>query len=508
MPNRALTATAQCRLVLNTLLSIATAFLLLAIFPRFNLRFLAPVALTPLLLALARTKEGWQRFLHGWAAGLFYWFFLCTWIQFVLEAHGGMGVLGSWASFFLFSVLKGLHLAVFAWLAGPLMHQTYAVPAVAALWTGLERTHGTFGFAWLALGNAGISMSVPLRVAPILGVYGLSFIFCMLATALACVILRYRRMRLLPLSALGLLFLLPAIPENIAATHSALVIQPNINTDLQWTQLLQEKVERELSVISNAFRAKLVIWPELPAPLYYYDDREFRETARDIALRHGYFLFGTVAYTGAHQPLNSAVLLGPDGGELGRYDKIDLVPFGEFVPRVFSFVNRITQEAGDFVPGNDIQVLSAAGDRLGVFICYESAFPDLVRQFSKKGANVLVNLSNDGYFGHSEARDQHFLLARMRAVENRRYLIRATNDGITAVIDPAGQIVQRLPMYQELAAPMRYGVVESTTFYARHGDWFAWGCLALGATLGLYNVSRKENGDSIELPAQNAQPNL
>lgn len=476
------------RIVLHTLLSLLTAFLLLAIFPRFSFYFLAPIALTPLLVALARTEDGWQRFIYGWAAGTFYWFFLCTWIQFVLEAHGGMGVFGSWGSFALFSILKALHLAVFSWLAGPLMRKPYAVPAVAALWTGLERTHGTFGFAWLALGNAGIQMSVPLRLAPYLGVYGVSFVFCMLAAALACMLLRYPRIRLAPLAALLALFLMPAIPQSVPATDSALVVQPNLDPDLEWTQLLQEKTEQQLSVISNAFRSKLVIWPELPAPLYYYDDREFHQAATDIALHHGYFLFGTVAYTGEHQPLNSAVLIGPDGLEAGRYDKIDLVPFGEFVPRAFWFVNRITQEAGDFVSGHDISVLPAAGHRLGVFICYESAFPDLVRQFSRKGADVLVNLSNDAYFGHSEAREQHLLLARMRAVENRRYLIRSTNDGITAVINPAGQIVQRLPMYQEVAAPMPYGVVENATFYAKHGDWFAWICLIVGVGLGLYNL--------------------
>lgn len=476
------------RVVLHALLSLLTAFLLLAIFPKFDFRFLAPVALTPLLIALARTDDGWQRFVLGWAAGVFYWFFLCTWIEYVLEVHGGMGVFGAWGSFVLFSVLKGLHLAVFSWLAGPLLRRSYAIPAVAALWTGLERTHGTFGFAWLDLGNAGITMSVPLRVASFIGVYGISFIFCMLAAALACVILRYPRKRLLPLAALAVLFFLHGIPENISKTDSALIVQPNINPDLQWTQLLQDKTERELSAISEAFRSKLVIWPELPAPLYYYDDPEFRHAAGDIALHHGYFLFGTVAYTQQHQPLNSAVLLGVDGSEIGRYDKIDLVPFGEFVPRVFWFVNRITQEAGDFVPGHDIKVLPAAGHRLGVFICYESAFPDLVRQFSRKGANVLVNLSNDAYFGHSEAREQHLLIARMRAVENRRYLIRATNDGITAVINPAGQIVQRLPMYQEVAAPMQYGVVDATTFYARHGDWFAWSCLAVGVILAFHSL--------------------
>jgi apolipoprotein N-acyltransferase len=473
------------RLALHTLLAILSAALLLLALPRFDLRWLAPFALAPLLVALACTPIGWLRFFYGWSAGIFFWFFLCTWIQFVLEAHGGMGAWGSWGSFLLFAILKGLHLAVFGWLAGPLMRRVYAIPAVAALWTGLERTHGTFGFAWLDLGNAGIDMSVPLRLAPFIGVYGISFVFAMLSAGVACVVLRQPRRRLLPLVALGALWLLPAIPEKMRASKDALVVQPNIDPDIEWTSALREQTERQLTALSNALPAPLVIWPELPAPLYFYNDPVFHEAAADVARRHGYFLFGTVAFTGARQPLNSAVLLGPEGREAGRYDKIDLVPFGEFVPPVFWFVNRVTQEAGDFVPGKDIKVLPAAGDRLGVFICYESAFPDLVRQFTKRGANVLVNLSNDAYFGRSEARAQHLLIARMRAVENRRFLIRATNDGFSVVIDPAGRIVQSLPAYRQLVARVRYAPVEETTFYARHGDWFAWACLALGLVLAV-----------------------
>ena len=478
----------QREIIAHALLSILTAVLLLLIFHNFDLRFLAPIALTALLVALARTPDLPQRFFYGWAAGIFYWFFLCTWIQFVLEAHGSMGRWGGWGCFLLFCLLKALHLTVFSALAGPLKRTPYALPAVAALWTGLERTHATFGFAWLDLGNAGISMSVPLRLAPIVGVYGLSFVFAMLATAVACLILRYPRMRLLPLFLLPLLWLLPSVPEAMPAHESALVVQPNINPDIQWTALERERAEERLSLLSQVFPAPLVIWPELPAPLYFYDDRDFHEAATNIARHGSFFLFGTVAYTGEHQPLNSAVLLKPDGSEAGRYDKIDLVPFGEFIPPLFSFVNRITQEAGDFVPGQNIKVLSAAGHHLGVFICYESAFPDLVRRFTAKGADVLINLSNDAYFGHSEARVQHLALVRMRAVENRRYIIRATDDGITAVINPAGQVIQQLKPFQEMAATVKFGTVNTTTFYARHGDWFAWSCLLVGIALAGLNL--------------------
>ncbi len=480
----------SAQIVLNTALSLLSAALLLLIFPKFDLRFLAPIALTPLLIVMARTPDGWQRFVYGWAAGIFYWFFLCTWIQFVLEVHGGMGRWGGWACFFLFAVLKALHLAVFSWLAGPLMRTPYGVPAIAALWTGIERTHGTLGFAWLDLGNAGIDMSVPLRLAPVVGVYGLSFVFAMLAAGLACVILRQPRVRLLPLLSLGLLWALPPVQHRERADQTALMMQPNIDPAFQWTSLLQERTEQRLTLMSQLLPAPLVIWPELPAPLYFYSDREFHQAATSIAQSHGYFLFGTVAYTSQNQPLNSAVLLGPKGTEIGRYDKINLVPFGEFVPPVFFFVNRITQEAGDFVPGRDIKVMPAAGHRLGVFICYESAFPDLVRQFTKQGADVLINLSNDAYFGHSEARQQHLLIARMRAAENRRFLIRSTNDGISAVIGPAGEVLRALPLYQEVATPIRYGVVEGTTFYAEHGDWFAWTCLITGLAVSVTHLRK------------------
>ncbi len=314
-------------------------------------------------------------------------------------------------------------------------------------------------------------------------------------------ILRQPRARLLPLLALPLLWLLPAVAEHIPENDTALVVQPDVDPDLQWTSLLQHQVEQQLNILSRIVPAPLVIWPELPAPLYYYDDPEFREATSQIARYHGYFLFSTVGYTPSHQPMNSAVLLGPDGREVGRYDKINLVPFGEFVPPLFSFVNRITQEAGDFVPGHDIKVLSAAGHRLGVFICYESAFPNFVRQFSRVGADVLINLSNDAYFGHTDAREQHLLLVRMRAVENRRFIIRSTNDGITAVLDPAGRLVSRLPSYEQVGALMRYGTVEDTTFYTRHGDWFAWSCLTIGIALAGWNLRLRMIAQPVPAPS-------
>src|SRR5579863_10065006 len=163
------------------------------IFPSFGLPWLAPIALVPLFIALAREPRPLWRFLLGEFAGLVYWFAICYWIQFVLEVHGGMGYWGSRGTFLLFCVLKALHLGLFSLLAAVLLSTRYAIPAIAALWTGIERTHGTFGFAWLTLGNAGIDMPLPLRAAPCIGVYGLSVVFALMSAVVALLNLRRGR---------------------------------------------------------------------------------------------------------------------------------------------------------------------------------------------------------------------------------------------------------------------------------------------------------------------------
>jgi len=462
------------------ILSLVSALLLILIFPRFNLTWLAPFVLTPLLIACAREFSWRRRFLNGWLAGFVFWFGVCYWIQFVLEVHGGMGRWGGWGTFALFAVLKGLHLAIFAALAGFLMQRWWAVPAVAALWTGLERTHGELGFTWLQLGNAGIDMPLPMRVAPILGVYGISFLFAMLAAAVALVILRRPRRELAWVAIVPLVLILPAAPPPDKGAERAILVQPNIDTEFDWTQASLSRMERDLTTLSHAPGVPLIVWPEVPAP-FYPSDPAFRVYVETIARsEHAYFLFGGVAYNSARAPLNSAFLFDPDGHLLDRYDKIHLVPFGEFVPDVFSWVNRVTKETGDFAPGARVVEFPVGSHKLGAFICYESAFPDLVREFARSGAEVLVNLSNDGYFGHSAAREQHLSLVRMRAAENRRWILRATNDGVTVTVDPAGRIVFRAPPYQMLAGEVSYRYLNDLTLYTRYGDWFAWLCLLTG----------------------------
>jgi apolipoprotein N-acyltransferase len=202
-------------------------------------------------------------------------------------------------------------------------------------------------------------------------------------------------------------------------------------------------------------------------------------------------MFGTVAYSRDKRPLNSAVLLGDRGQLLGRYDKIFLVPFGEFVPPGFGWIEQISGEAGMYESGRDIKVFQVRdrqgrGHSLGTIICYESAFPHLVRQFPANGAEVIVNLTNDGYFGRSSTpRNQHLLLARMRAVENARWILRPANDGISASIDPAGGVHDRQQEFARQAGRLRFDWRSEKTLYTRYGDWFAWSCLIAGAALSV-----------------------
>ena len=461
---------------MNFGLSIFSAVLLILIFPRFDLTWLAPVALSPLLVACARETSWKRRFLQGWSGGFVFWFGVCYWIQFVLEVHGGMGEWGGWGTFALFATLKGLHMAVFAALAGFVIDRSWAIPAIAALWTGIERTHGPFGFAWLDLGNAGIDMPVAMRLAPIVGVYGLSFVFAMIACGVALIAMRRSRRELAWLLILPFIYLLPK-PADVPATHQALVVQPNVDSEIEWTRPLLSDTELQLSLLSRTHNIDLIIWPEMPVPLYL-DDPSFLRFAGQVAQSsQTYFLFGAIGHTKKGAPLNSAVMVDPSGHAIDQYDKIKLVPFGEFVPDIFSWVNRVTKEAGDFAAGNRVVVFP---NHVGAFICYESAFPDLVRQFARDGAEVFVNLSNDGYFGTSAAHEQHLELVRMRAAENARWIVRATNDGITATIDPAGRVTERLRPFRQLSATMHYGTTTYETPYTRHGDWFAWSCLVIG----------------------------
>jgi apolipoprotein N-acyltransferase len=438
-----------------------------------------------------------------------YWCGVCYWVEIVLAVHGDMGKTLAWAMFVLFCVAKALHMGVFALLAGILMRRWWAVPAVAAWWVTVEVTHGSLGFAWLALGNAGVDMGWPMRLAPYTGVYGLSFVFVTMAAALALAILRRPRRELLWLAPLLLLPMMPAVPAPLPGQEAALLVQSNISETQEWTPeiLIQTVREQAALTLRGALQAgvrapSIVVWPEVPAPYYYEEDAGFREYVNNLArMTQANVLLGTVAHTPQGAPLNSAQLISPTGSPISRYDKVNLVPFGEFVPWPFHYLaDKVSSEVGDFEAGHRVVVSPAGKHQIGAFICYESVFPGFVRKFAAGGAEVLFNLSNDGWFGQSAARRQHLNIARMRAAENRRWLLRATNDGITAVIDPAGRIRGSLAPNTRAAYYAGFSYISTQTVYTRFGDWFAALCLLIttlcAVASALPNAKRTETDGS------------
>jgi apolipoprotein N-acyltransferase len=472
----------------NWLLAALSGFLLVLVFPKFNFAWLAPFALTPLIIAVAREPRWRQRFLLGYVCGLIYWCGANYWIQFVLDVHGGTGPVVGWLVFALFCLAKSLHMAAFAVLAGWAVRVAWAAIAVPALWVAIEWTHGPLGFAWLDLGNAGIDMSVPLRLAPITGVYGLSFLFAVMATATALAVLRRHRLQLAPLLLILVPLDFPALPDVQRGPASALLVQPNIPDDQVWNPASFDETIQQLGLLSTfadnepSRQPDVLVWPEVPAP-FYENTPAIVEAARRAGRNgHTYFLSGVVGRAADGQPLNSAALWSPDGALVSRYDKVNLVPFGEFVPWPLGYLaHKISTEAGDFKPGTRVVVSQQNTHLIGTFICYESVFPLFIRRFVLQGAEVLFNLSNDSWFGKSAARHQHLEIVRMRAVENQRWILRSTNDGITVAVDPAGRITREAASFQAVSARVNFAYRKDTTFYTRWGDWFVGVCSVLAA---------------------------
>ena len=301
---------------MNLGLSLLSGVLLVLIFPNFNFTWLAPVALAPLLIACARESSWKRRFVLGWASGFVFWFAVCSWIQFVLEVHGGMGRWGGWGTFALFAVLKGLYTATFAALVGPVMRTPWAIPGAAALWTAVEYAHGTIGlawiglgFAWLDLGNAAIDMPLLPRLAPITGVWGLSFVLAMIGCAIALAVLRrpLHALRMARRASRCCRCCRHCLPPH-AGTERVRVVQPNIDTEAEWTPETMAMLEQRLVLLSEPANAPLIVWPEAPAP-FYPADASFRKYVGDLARdAQTPILMGGVGQTPAGAPLNSAFL--------------------------------------------------------------------------------------------------------------------------------------------------------------------------------------------------------
>jgi apolipoprotein N-acyltransferase len=448
--------------------------------------------------------------LMAYACGVLWYAGTCYWIYSVMHQYGGVNTPAGIGILILFCLYLAIYHGVFGLLvsllagSGPFNLRTLLLSPVVWVAVELARTRIT-GFPWGLLGTTQVD-DIPLaRIASVTGVYGLSFEIMLVNAAFAAAYLAQRkeRKRLLLATVIATLFLqagswLPA--PVIPADHAAVLVQANVPIleGSDWTKQYFSDTLRDLTEISLAPpggpHSDLIVWPESPAP-FYAGDPLFRDAVSDVARRaNAWVLAGNIgtrnANATANQPteiFNSASLVSPNGDWASHYDKVHLVPFGEYVPfkQMFSFAGGLTKEVGDFSRGTSREPLDAGGTKLGTFICYESIFPDEIRQFANNGAQVLVNISNDGWYGDSGAYAQHLKQSRMRAVENDRWLLLDTNTGLTAAIDPNGRIVASAPRKTRTVLQAPYALSGATTFYTRHGDWFAYVCaiISLAALL-------------------------
>lgn len=521
------------------LLVIVSAVLQVLIFPLPGAYVLCWFALTPLIIALLRARPAGelliqgtprlqpatpgQGFVLGYVCGILWYAGTCYWIYGTMQHYGGLSAPVAVFVLFLFCCYLGLYHGLFGLLVALMARprdDRRALVLAPFLWVAVElaRTRIT-GFPWNLLGIAQVDNIALSRIAAWTGVYGMSFeiLLVNIAIAAAFVIPRQKRNPML-MAGIAAAAVLQAgrlvEPPRAGTDRAALLVQQNIPVSADWTpgyyqHVLEDLTHVTLTSAQNAgTKIDLVVWPESPAP-FFTNEPNFRQAisglARELKRPLVTGAIGSDAATvNAAGPLfNSAVLIDARGEWQGRYDKAHLVPFGEYLPfpGVFSFAGGLTREVGQFEAGNSRRPLDAAGQELGIFICYESIFPDEVRQFARNGAQVFVNISNDGWYGDSGAYAQHLNQTRMRAIENDRWILSSTDTGVTASIDPFGRVVARIPRKQRLALVAPYALTFVTTFYTRHGDWFAYACaiISLGALIARFvspNIHKKADATS------------
>lgn len=483
--------------------AIVSGLLLTFAFPKVDQGWLAWFALVPFLLVLR--KATWRSgFVIGFTCGMVHYLTLVYWTVHTMHMYGHLPWFQSIVIMMLLAAYLSLYPALFGMALPRLCTRPIQLVVVAPItWVALEymRTWLFTGFPWALLGYTQYDHLWIIQIADITGVYGISTLVMMVNATLAIIALHWLETpwqahpiasRSVVLGSLAtatlILFTLAYGSHRVSQTDAyaekvekakVSVIQGNIDQAVKWDpkfQLLTTVTYRKLSLQAVANDPDLVIWPETATPFYFLHDKNLSNVVIDTVRKAGtYFLIGSPSFTnlpGAYQFHNSAYMLNPDGKSSGRYDKVHLVPFGEYVPlkRWLPFINKLVAQVGDFKPGNAGSTLAWKDHRVGVQICYEVIFPSIARDVVNGGANLLVNITNDAWFGKTSAPYQHYAMAVLRAVENRRWLARAANTGISGFIDPCGRMVEATPLYEETAVTAQVALLDQKSYYTRWGD--------------------------------------
>ena len=481
-------------------------------------------------------------FLIAYFCGVLWYAGNCYWVRDTMLHYGDMPPLAPTLLLLGYSMVLGLYFGFFGLFVAMVRRATgstrLALAAAPFLWAALELAASRItSVPWDQLGYSQVDNTLVNQLAPWTGVYGISFLLVGVSALLAGgLILDHCSLRrlwgiagmILMVGGTAGMFLPSTKP---AATATAVLVQPNLDVSGEgyWTgpgewdrhiaefiKLAGEQCKTYIAGIPQTGRPNgeivcppypthpdLVVWPESPAPFVERDAR-FQQALKEITSQtNAPMVVGSLgvdysAEERGYRYYNAALVVAADGARVGRYDKIHLVPFGEYIPfrQLLFFAHKLTGRVSSFNRGEErkVFILNTQNDgkhRYGVFICYESVFADEVRQFAQLGAEVLVNISDDGWYGDTSAPWQHLNMLRMRAIENRRWILRDTNSGVTAVIDPYGRMRESIPRHQTDALPAEYGFRDDVTFYTAHGDVFGWVCaiLSLGVVVWALLIS-------------------
>ncbi len=503
--------------------------------------------------ARGNVLDMWQGAALGYASGFIWYLGNCYWIYRTMHVYGGIAKPAAAGILVLFCLYLGLYHALFGALVAGFRRAkfrgtTFGMQGALLLspfaWVAVELARARItGLPWDFLGIAQVDNPLLTRLAPITGAYGISFVIAAVnALWLVRITMKERRHTRTALTLAGVSMVVLYVlflrsirnPIHEGTDAVATLLQENLEVgeanrgpQLTTSEMLQEfsqlslfppavgrcngipelsSTKCEAPRVSGADGTRylsptqLIVWPESPAQGFEEANPPFREVVSKLAkTADAPVIAGAIGIDKddrverGYDLYNSAVFVQPDGSFAGRYDKMHLVPFGEYTPykKLFFFAGSLLQDVGLFDPGTHRSVFTTGGHTYGTFICYESVFADEMREYADLGADVLVNISNDGWYGDTSAAWEHLNMVRMRAIENHRWVLRATNTGITASIDPYGRVVMAAPRHIRTALRVDFDYEHDVTFYSAHGDLFAYFCaLVTAAGLG-WSLMRK-----------------
>lgn len=506
-------------------LALLSGFLIFLSFPKFGQGAVAWVALGPLLIAL-HGAPGARAFRLGYLTGAASSLGLLYWTALVVIQFGGLSLPVGIMVMTLLCFAVALFPSLFGWMVAGFTRALGPVGLLLApfAWVATEilRNRTFFNFPWCLLGYSQHEQLPFIQIASVTAVYGVSFILVLASSLLAyAAVETHAPRRRAAAQALILLFGATwafgswalAQPVHESGRIRVGLVQAGVLQEEKWApENAWTNLGRHLGLTEQAADrgARFVVWPESSVPYLFDENPAIADTLREIARRRGiYLLFGNDDVEGdrargAYRIFVGAKMLTPAGELPFRYHKIRLVPFGEYVPMqpLLTLGGRVAaklvRQVADFTPGREATVGDVDGHRMGAFICYEAIFPDLARRFTAQGAELLVNMTNDAWYGQTSAPFQHMAMATFRAVENGTYLVRAANTGITAVVDPRGRVLEATRLFEPTVIVRDVPFVAGGTFYSRHGDVFAWACLGISALLAVATFRGRASAASRE----------